>query len=287
MCFMPTLGFFQHPRRGLHFVEAGPILALYMGANGMLEPINPRFGRLIGVDRCRMEVPKLMVTICFVHNGSLPLATQTQFGEEHYSAPSSGISASGTTAGSNVDATYYAQPAYSHEVNWLYYQIQSSQTLFTPQYYQTTYSPQYGQTAEIVQGGTTSDDRQLMPASYTMATEPVASQPIQAAPAPAGGDPYGFTAWLNAIRASYGLGPVGYDPNLANWASLNNSQQAARGIGHFVMGPARRQNSAIGSFPGIEAIWMASPVHRAALLDPTITWIGIAGAGAWWTFNAY
>jgi uncharacterized protein YkwD len=92
---------------------------------------------------------------------------------------------------------------------------------------------------------------------------------------------------LNGVRASYGLGAVGYDPNLESWAAMNNSQQSARGLGHHVMGPARRQNSAMGSFPGVEAMWMASPAHRAALLDPTITWIGIAGAGAWWTFNAY
>lgn len=127
---------------------------------------------------------------------------------------------------------------------------------------------------------------------------PVVAAPVAAAPAAAAapavaevaaasyGDPYGFTAWLNGIRASYGLGPVGYDPNLSNWAAMNNSQQAARGLGHHVMGPARRQNSAMGGFPGIESMWMASPAHRAALLDPTITWIGIAGAGAWWTFNA-
>jgi hypothetical protein len=52
------------------------------------------------------------------------------------------------------------------------------------------------------------------------------------------------------------------------------------------MGPARRQNSAMGAgFPG--AMWMGSPAHRAALLDPTISWIGIAAAGAYWTFNAY
>jgi len=52
-----------------------------------------------------------------------------------------------------------------------------------------------------------------------------------------------------------------------------------------VMGSARRQNSAMGAgFPG--AMWMASPAHRAALLDPTISWIGIAAAGAYWTFNA-
>ncbi|WP_165248273.1 CAP domain-containing protein [Paludisphaera soli] len=113
-------------------------------------------------------------------------------------------------------------------------------------------------------------------------------QPVQAAAAPAAayGDPYGFVNWLNGVRASYGLGAVGHDPNLSSWAAMNNNHQASQGLGHHVMGPARRQNSAMGGFPGIEAMWMASPAHRAALLDPTITWVGIAGAGAWWTFNA-
>ena len=99
-------------------------------------------------------------------------------------------------------------------------------------------------------------------------------------------DPYGFTAWLNATRAAYGLPAVGYDPNLSSWAAVNNSHQATRGIGHFVMGPARRQNSAMGAFANIGSMWMGSPAHRAALLDPTIRWIGIAGWGAYWTFNA-
>jgi hypothetical protein len=58
-------------------------------------------------------------------------------------------------------------------------------------------------------------------------------------------------------------------------------------MGHHVMGPARRQNSAMGTYPNITSMWMASPAHRAALLDPTIRWIGIAGMGAYWTFNAY
>ncbi len=53
------------------------------------------------------------------------------------------------------------------------------------------------------------------------------------------------------------------------------------------MGPARRQNSAMAqSYAQIGAMWLASPAHRAALLDPTIRTIGIAGAGAYWTFNA-
>jgi hypothetical protein len=115
------------------------------------------------------------------------------------------------------------------------------------------------------------------------AAQPV-QQPVAAAPA---GDPYGFTAWLNGVRASYGLPAVGYDPNLAAWADANNAQQNARGIGHFVMGPARRQNSGMGHYASIGAMWMASPAHQAALLDPSIRWIGIAGMGAYWTFNAY
>ncbi len=110
----------------------------------------------------------------------------------------------------------------------------------------------------------------------------VAYQP--AAPA---GDPYGFTNWLNGVRAQYGLGAVGVDPNLSSWAAVNNGQQQSRGMGHHVMGPARRQNSGMGAMATVCQMWMASPAHQAALLDPSITWVGIAGAGAYWTFNAY
>jgi hypothetical protein len=106
-------------------------------------------------------------------------------------------------------------------------------------------------------------------------------------PATRSADPYGFLGWLNSTRAAFGLSAVGHDPNLTNWASMNNAQQQARGLGHFVMGPARRQNAAMGSSGSIGAQWMSSPAHRAALLDPSIRWIGIAGMGAYWTFNAY
>lgn len=106
-------------------------------------------------------------------------------------------------------------------------------------------------------------------------------------PAQGGGDPNGFLAWLNSTRAQYGLPAVGWDQNLCNWAAQNNAQQNARGMGHHVMGPARRQNSAMGSASSIGSMWMNSPAHRAALLDPTIRFIGLAGSGAYWTFNAY
>lgn len=146
---------------------------------------------------------------------------------------------------------------------------QTTQATYAPQYYQPTYQPQ------TIQGTV---NAQVAPASYAA---------YGTAPAAEGGDPYGFLGWLNATRASYGLSAVGYDANLSNWAAMNNSQQLARGMGHFVMGPARRQNAAMGAFANIGSMWMNSPAHRAALLDPTIRAIGIAGAGAYWTFNAY
>lgn len=124
----------------------------------------------------------------------------------------------------------------------------------------------------------------------TYVQQPAVAQPVtysQPAAPPAYGDAYGFTGWLNSIRAQYGLPGVAYDGNLESWAAANNAQQSARGMGHFVMGPARRQNSAIGTAASIGAQWLASPAHRAALLDPSITRIGLAGLGSYWTFNAY
>jgi len=125
----------------------------------------------------------------------------------------------------------------------------------------------------------------------TVVTQPAVAQPAAPVAAPVAvapaGDPYGFTNWLNATRAQYGLPAVGYDPNLASWAAVNNGHQSSRGMGHFVMGPARRQNCAMGSYGTIGSMWMASSAHRSALLDPTIRFVGIAGAGAYWTFNAY
>jgi uncharacterized protein YkwD len=174
--------------------------------------------------------------------------------------------------------TIYSGPYYQTPYSYWYYQA-----AYTPQIYPMTYTAQYYQTDTQSQTNPPNEGTQVIQASYTTSNT---QQSVTTEATVPGGDPYGFTAWLNGTRAAYGLGPVGYDPNLSSWAAMNNSQQAAYGIGHFVMGPARRQNSAMGGFPGIESMWMASPAHRAALLDPTIRWIGIAGLGAYWTFNA-
>lgn len=129
-----------------------------------------------------------------------------------------------------------------------------------------------------------------VPPAASYAPTPQAGRQASYAPAAGGssGESTGsFITWLNAYRRSAGLGPVAYDANLSGWAASNNGQQQARGMGHHVMGPARRQNSGWGSLDAVSAMWAASPAHQAALLDPSITRIGIAGDGAYWTFSAY
>ena len=101
-------------------------------------------------------------------------------------------------------------------------------------------------------------------------------------------DPYGFAAHLNAYRASAGLPPVWYDPNLSSWASHNNAAQARRGLGHFV-NPNCVQNCAwnIGDAATAAHTWMNSAGHRENMLSPTISRFGIAyGPGPYWTMNA-
>lgn len=234
-------------------------------------------------------------------------ATAAAQAQTYYYYPSTVSSPPAVTAGTTAAPVYYAPSTYQNQMAWsgyspVYYQPTytnaSYQATYAPQYYQTTYSQpdvqpvyatqpaqastpgtQYIQTSYVTQETT-------QPAAAAAPATTATTEAATAAAAPAG-DPYGFTGWLNATRAAYGLPAVGYDPNLESWAAMNNNSQASYGIGHFVMGPARRQNSAMGGFPGIESMWMASPAHRAALLDPTIRWIGIASYGAYWTFNAY
>jgi uncharacterized protein YkwD len=210
-------------------------------------------------------------------------ASMTAQAQTYYYYPTSVPAAPSVTPGTNVAPTGYWQQTRGNQVVWYtpspqYYRTaypaQTPQTYYTPQYSPTMYQAQPTQTLETA------------PASAITPSEAAPPEPTAPA-ATVVGDPYGFVGWLNATRAAYGLSAVGYDANLSNWAAMNNDQQAARGMGHFVMGPARRQNSAMGAFANIGSMWMNSPAHRAALLDPTISAIGIAGFGAYWTFNAY
>jgi hypothetical protein len=242
---------------------------------------------------------KLVVLLVSGSVAFLSVTVTAQAQTYYYYYPSSVTSAAGVTAGTNsVPTYYYRRGLFGRRYLWTGYAAPA---------YQATYSPQNPEPANPVQSGTQASPAQTGPAnSIQSAAQDSPAQNLSVAQviptsyttndqepaattAPAStdaGDPYGFTGWLNATRAAYGLSPVGHDPNLSSWAAQNNAQQAARGIGHFVMGPARRQNSAFGSVSDIGTMWMSSAAHRAALLDPTIRWIGIAGLGAYWTFNA-
>ena len=202
-------------------------------------------------------------------------ASMTAQAQTYYYYPTSVPAAPSVTPGTNVAPTGFWQSTRGNQVVWY---------TPSPQYYQTAYPVQTPQTYYVPEYPPTS--HQAQPAQ-TPEPAPASQVAPTAAAATVAGDPYGFVGWLNATRAAYGLSAVGYDANLSNWAAMNNDQQAARGMGHFVMGPARRQNSAMGAFANIGSMWMNSPAHRAALLDPTISAIGIAGLGAYWTFNAY
>jgi uncharacterized protein YkwD len=220
------------------------------------------------------------VGICL---GIAALATvgTTAQAQTYYYYPTTVPAAPSVPSGANVQPMY-VRGTVGNQVTWYTYPTQYYQPAYTVQSQQAVTVPQYYQTTYVAQSAPAPSDPQVTQTNFT---QPSAA-PVAPA-APEASDPYGFLGWLNATRASYGLPAVGYDPNLTNWAAMNNDQQAARGMGHFVMGPARRQNSAMGAFANIGSMWMNSPAHRAALLDPTIRAIGIAGLGAYWTFNAY
>jgi uncharacterized protein YkwD len=126
-------------------------------------------------------------------------------------------------------------------------------------------------------------------ASYSVATASAqAPGPAAANCDCTGGDPYGFAAILNRLRAAAGLHPVAYDPDLSSWASQNNAAQCRRGIGHHV-NPCGVQNCG-WNYANADAVaqgWMSSPGHRQNMLSPSITCFGIAfGPGPYWTLNA-
>ncbi|WP_161602173.1 CAP domain-containing protein [Tautonia marina] len=101
------------------------------------------------------------------------------------------------------------------------------------------------------------------------------------------GDPYGFAAIINNYRASAGLPPLAYDPNLAAWASQNNAAQCSRGLGHHIMANFF-QNCGYNqtSVLDIAISWMNSPGHAQNMLAPSATRFGIAyGPGPYWTMN--
>ncbi len=101
---------------------------------------------------------------------------------------------------------------------------------------------------------------------------------------------------INSVRAQYGLPAVGIDGRLMRAAQAYSQQLAAEGRlshGDFMarmaaLGPGYgyvAENLAAG-LPESRAVvqaWMHSPAHRANLLAPAVTVVGVARAGAVWT----
>lgn len=94
-----------------------------------------------------------------------------------------------------------------------------------------------------------------------------------------GGD---IVSQINQLRASRGLGPVSWDGGLASEATRNSQI----GFGHAYMGGASRQNSAVsGSSSQAFGQWMNSPAHLSAMLDPSVTRVGLGQSGSVFTLN--
>lgn len=101
-------------------------------------------------------------------------------------------------------------------------------------------------------------------------------------PVASSGDPYGFVAYLNGVRSRSGLGAVAWDDNLAWWATENSRV----GFGHFVR-CGRRQNAGQGpDLWTVAAMWLGHGPHADAMLDPTITRVGLGCVGNCFTYNA-
>jgi uncharacterized protein YkwD len=96
---------------------------------------------------------------------------------------------------------------------------------------------------------------------------------------------------LNRVRSAHGLAPLRYDPNLQRAARRHSREMlvsqifqhgafGARMVQFDVRGSLTGENLAWGNGPfgtasGIVSAWLASPEHRANLLRPGFTRIGI------------
>ncbi len=156
-------------------------------------------------------------------------------------------------------------------------------------YVPATYATGQAQVQQVVYTPAPVAEAAPAPPAAEVAPAPEAAPVVEAAPAPVGDhEAHGFLATLNRYRASMGLGPVALDPDLCGWAHRNNMVQSLRGLGHHV-NPNALQNCGwnYGSPDGVFQGWLNSPGHRANMLQPTITRIGLAhGPGPYWTMNA-
>jgi uncharacterized protein YkwD len=96
---------------------------------------------------------------------------------------------------------------------------------------------------------------------------------------------------MNAARAAHGLAPLRVDPRLEQAARFHSREMLADGaFEHGAFGARMARSRVAGSLAGenlawgvgsrgtargIVAAWLASPEHRANLLRPTFTRVGV------------
>src|SRR5262245_20414384 len=140
-------------------------------------------------------------------------------------APASARSRPLVTPSRSIVPRYTTQPTYYYPVAQTsypsgYYQASNTAqyypTMYTTPYYQVAYTTQsyqgaYAPQVPLAQPATVSGAAPVAPATATPEVQPTtAAEAPSSAPVTGTGDPYGFTAWLNATRAAYGLAPVGH-----------------------------------------------------------------------------
>lgn len=96
---------------------------------------------------------------------------------------------------------------------------------------------------------------------------------------------------LNALRAAYGLAPVRLDTNMSALALDWSKEMSQTGFRHSTLGYAENiaWNSSSQLTPGdaaarLHELWVGSPPHLAAMLDPSHTRVGIGlhrSGGGW------
>jgi uncharacterized protein YkwD len=144
---------------------------------------------------------------------------------------------------------------------------------------------------------------QTQPAGRHAATRPVAANKKPAKLSPFSAQ---LVAAMNAARKAHGLRPLaavesigkiasGWSGQLANADQLSHNPRLASQVQRIfpnwrrieenvgVMGAGAASSASDGQ--QLAEAYLASPVHRANILDPTVHWIGVAnamGGGAIW-----
>lgn len=93
---------------------------------------------------------------------------------------------------------------------------------------------------------------------------------------------------INALRRQHGLNPLTWSPGLEQIAEKWSAEMRRTSPHHQKMGNGlRAENIAWGYRTGEDVLqgWLNSPGHRANILSPNVSHIGVARVGNYWTMD--